>query len=89
MTKPNSGQLAGGQLATRTDLDQILGEIDDETAVAILSLNPSVVQIEEAGIWLEGTDDFLRRGDHPIDPIVSQILDLVATEDEEPPGPRV
>jgi hypothetical protein len=40
-------------------LHQILGDMDDSTAVAILALHPSVAQVEEARVWLNGGGDVL------------------------------
>ncbi len=48
MPKPNSRQLMRHQDATESDLHQILGDMDDSTALAILALHPSVAQLEEA-----------------------------------------
>jgi hypothetical protein len=42
MLKPNSEQEA-----TRSDFRQILGDLDDSTALAILALHPTVAQLEE------------------------------------------
>lgn len=83
MTKPNS-QAARDKKATHTDLRQILGDMDDETAVAILALDPTIAQIEEAGVWLSGADDVLGDQRRPFDAVVAQILDLVEVEDEDP-----
>lgn len=90
MTKPNSSS-RHTVLATQADLRQILGDMDDETAVAILILEPTVAQIEEAGVWLNGANDVLGKERRPFDAVVARILDLVEVEDPEPrtpaPGP--
>jgi hypothetical protein len=70
--------------ATRADLQQILGDMDDETAVTILALEPNVAQVEEAAVWLNGGDDVLGKERRPFDAVVAKIVDLVAIEDEEP-----
>ncbi len=88
MAKPNSGQSGRTEKATRTDLQQILGDMDDETVVAILALDPNVEQIEEAGVWLSGDEDLLGKEGRPFDTVVAQILDLVEIEDEEPSSPK-
>lgn len=87
MSKLNSGQGGNTQKATRDDLQHILGEMDDETALAILALDPNVAQVEEAGIWLGGGDEVLAKEHHPLDAVVAQILELVEIEEEEPPAP--
>jgi hypothetical protein len=88
MAKPNSGQSGNTQKATHSDLRHILGEMDDETAVAILALNPNVAQIEEVNVWLSGGEEVLAKEHRPVDAVVAKILDLVAVEDEEPPPAR-
>ena len=88
MATPNSGQAGAAHMATRADLQQILGDMDDETAVTILALHPSIAQIEEAGIWLNGGDEIAGRERRPFDAVVAQILDLVVIEEEEQPPPK-
>lgn len=87
MAKSDSSHSGRTEKATRTDLQQILGDMDDETAVAILALDPNVEQIEEVGVWLSGDEDILGKERRPVDTVVAQILDLVEIE-EEPPSPR-
>jgi hypothetical protein len=89
MPKPNSGYPLHGRSATGRDLHQILGDMDDSTAVAILALHPSVAQIEEARMWLQGEGDALGKDGRPLDGIVAQIFDMLAVaEDEQAPAPH-
>ena len=85
MLKPNSEQEA-----TRGDFRQILGDLDDSTAVAILALHPTVAQLEEARIWLDGGNDALGKGHRPLDGVVAQIFDILKVDEEESPpiGPK-
>ena len=53
MPKPSSGQPEHHQ-ATGSDLHQVLGDMDDSTAVAILALHPTVAQLEATRVWLNG-----------------------------------
>ncbi len=87
MAKSDNSHSGRTEKATRTDLQQILGDMDDETAVAILALDPNVEQIEEVGVWISGDEDILGKERRPVDTVVAQILDLVEIE-EEPPSPR-
>ena len=87
MAETGNGQSGRTDKATRADLQQILGDMDDETAVAILALDPNVAQIEEVGVWLGGDEDILGKERRPVDTVVARILDLVEIE-EEPPSPR-
>ncbi len=88
MLKPNSGQPMHGQEATGSDLHQILGDMDDSTAVAILALHPSVAQLEEARVWLNGAGDVLGKEHRPLDGVVAEIFDMLAAEQEEEPPPQ-
>jgi hypothetical protein len=78
MLKPNSGQEATGR-----DLQQILGDLDDSMVLAILALDPTVAQLEEARVRLNGQDDAL--GHRPLDSVVAEIFDMLNVEEEEPP----
>lgn len=88
MPKPNSGHPRHGEKATGQDLHQILGDMDDSTALAILGLHPSVAQIEEARIWLNGAGDVLGKEGRPLDGVVAQIFDMLRVEEEEPSPTR-
>ena len=59
------------------DLQHILGDVDDSTAVAILALRPSVAQLEEAQVWLSGAGDVLGKEHRPLDGVVAQIYDTL------------
>jgi len=72
------------QDATESDLHQILGDMDDSTALAILALHPSVAQLEEARVWLNGGGDILGKEHRPLDGVVAEIFDMLRVEDEEP-----
>jgi hypothetical protein len=88
MPKPDSGYPRHGMKATGKDLQQILGDMDDSTAVAILALHPSVAQVEEARIWLQGEGDTLGKEGRPLDGVVAQIFDMLAVAEDEPPVPH-
>ena len=85
MPKPNSGEAMRGEEATGSDLRQILGEMENGTAVAILALHPSVAQLEEARVWLNGAGDVLGKERRPLDGVVAQIFDMLSVEEEERP----
>jgi hypothetical protein len=85
MPKPKSGQPIRGQEAIGSDLHQILGEMDDSRAVAILALHPSVAQLEEARVWLNGGGDVLGKEHRPLDGVVAEIFDMLKVDEEELP----
>ena len=76
------------QDATGSDLHQILGDMDDSTAVDILALHPSVAQLEEARVWLNGGGDVLGKEHRPLDGAVAKIFDMLTADEEEPPPTR-
>ena len=85
MSKPHSGQPIRGQEATASNLRQILGDLDNGTAVAILALHPSIAQLEEARVWLDGAGDVLGKEHRPLDGVVAQIFDMLTVDEEERP----
>ena len=83
MPKSNSG---GTALATRQDIKGVLGDIDPAEMLAILSLQPTIADIEEASVWLAGDVDVFGAGE----PVKGVALDIVTilTENEEEEPPR-
>ena len=66
------------------DVRRILGSLDDDKVVAIIALQPTVTDLEEASLWLAGDTDVFGAG-QPLKPVAGQIVDiLTADEDEEP-----
>ena len=59
MRKPDP---AGTALATHDDIKGILGDIDSTEMLAMMSLRPTIADIEEASVWLEGDPDVFRAG---------------------------
>ena len=53
MNKPNSG----GKSATNVDVTGILGAIDSDKLLEVLSLHPTVAEVEEAAMWVSGDTD--------------------------------
>jgi hypothetical protein len=78
MLKPSPGQEATGR-----DLQQILRDVDDNMILAILALHPTVAQLEDVRVRLDGEDDVLRQ--RPIGGAVAEIFDMLKVNEEEPP----
>jgi hypothetical protein len=70
MPKPNSGQESKRVDATVSDVHHILGQTNDSTALAVLALHPSVAQLEEARVWLDGAGEVLGKAHRPLDGVV-------------------
>jgi hypothetical protein len=84
MRKPDTG---GTALATHSDIKGILGDIDSADMLAIMSLRPTIADLEKASVWLEGDADVFGAGE-PMKAVVSDIVTIL-TENEEEEPPRV
>ena len=82
MPKPNSG---GTALATHDDIQGILGNLDPAQMLAIMSLRPTVADIEEASVWLEGDTDVFGAAE-PIKGVASDIVTILTENEEEEPA---
>jgi hypothetical protein len=81
MPQSNSG---GTALATRDDVKGILGNLDPADMLAIMSLQPTIADIEEASLWLAGDADVFGAGE-PVKGVASDIVTILTeNEDEEP-----
>ncbi|MFZ3248090.1 MAG: hypothetical protein WB037_22815 [Pseudolabrys sp.] len=81
MQKPDTG---GNAVATDADITSILGNLDADKLLAILSLHPTVAEVEEASIWLSGDADVFD-ADEPIKGNASHIITILTAEEEEEP----
>jgi hypothetical protein len=73
------------QPATRDDVKNILGELDETKMLQIVELRPTVAELEAASIWLGGDPDVFEPGE-PLGGVASQIVTiLTADEEQEPP----
>ena len=82
MQKPDTG---GNAVATDADITSILGNLDADKLLAILSLHPTVAEVEEASIWLSGDADVFD-ADEPVKGNASHIITILTAEEEEEPG---
>ena len=84
MPRPNSG---GTALATHHDIKGILGDIDPAEMLAIMSLRPTIADIEEASVWLDGDPDVFGAGE-PVKGVASEIVTILTENEEEEESPR-
>ena len=82
MAKSNSG---GTALATHGDVKGILGNLDAADVVAIMSLQPTIADIEEASVWLAGDADVFGAGE-PIKGVAADIVTILTENEEEEPA---
>jgi hypothetical protein len=69
-------------LATHADVRGVLGDMDDAKMTAILTLRPTIVDIEEASIWLSGDRDVFGAG-QPLKDVPGQIVALLTADEDE------
>ena len=82
-----AARLAGDRVvASHQDVRKMLGDVDETKLIAIVELQPTVGEIEEAAVWLSGDRDIF--GPSPsLSGVPAQIVDiLTADEDEESSG---
>jgi hypothetical protein len=71
--------------ASHDDLRRLLGDIDEDKAIKILALNPTVAELEQVAMWATGEGDVLAKSGHPLTGLLAVILDIVTADEEEPP----
>lgn len=79
MDKLDSG---GTVAATDADITSILGPIDSEKVLEILSLHPTIAEVEEAAMWLSGDADVFG-ANVPVKGNASHIVTILTAEEEE------
>ena len=85
MQKSPSTEAAKREFATTDDVARILGNLDPTKMLPIMELRPTILDIEEASMWLAGDRDVFDPS-MPLQGIASQIVAiLTADEEEEPP----
>jgi hypothetical protein len=73
------------QLATTDDVKRVLGDLDSAKLLDIMTLRPTVLDVEEASMWLAGDPDVFGAG-QPLQPVAGEIVAiLTADQEEEPP----
>jgi len=81
MAQPAADAEKHSAVATRDD------GLDDGKMVAIMALKPTIVDVEEASMWLSGDADVFGPG-RPLKDVAAQVVALL-TADEEDDGSQV
>jgi len=71
--------------ATSDDIRRILGPLDDAKFIAIVNLRPTVVDVEQASLWLAGDADVFGTG-QPLKSVAGDIVAILTAGEEEEPG---
>ena len=76
-----------GALATADDIRRVLGTLDEAKLLDIVALRPTILDVEEASVWLAGDTDIFGAS-QPLKPVAGEIVAiLTAGEEEEEPRP--
>ena len=78
------GDSGGSAVATDADVTSILGNIDSDKLLEILSLRPTIAEVEEASMWLFGDADVFGANE-PVKGNASHIITILTAEEEEEP----
>ena len=82
MAKTDPGATA---FATPDDIKGVLGDLDQAQVLAIMSLRPTISDLEQASVWLDGDPDVFGAG-MAVQGVASEIVAILTeNEDEEPP----
>ena len=76
-------------MLNKSDLIHLVGDIDDARLVQILSLDPSVTDVEEAVLWAAGEADELAKEARALTGKAAAIFEILAADLEEEPPPPV
>jgi hypothetical protein len=80
MPKPDSGE--NPAVAKPEDIRNIFGAIDSEKLLAIMSLRPTIADVETASMWLAGNADVFGAGE-PVKGVASKIVTILTENEEE------
>ncbi len=72
--------------ATRQDVKDVLGNLDDEKLTAVLAAQPTIRDLEEAAVWLAGDRDVFGAGE-PLKGAASRIVTILTADEEDPTRP--
>ncbi len=75
-----------GTLATADDIRRILGALDDAELLDIVALRPTILEVEEASLWLAGDPDVFGAG-RPLQAVAGEIVAILTADEEEEPSP--
>ena len=74
-------------VAAADDVRRILGPLDEAKLLDIMALRPTVVDVEEASLWLAGDPDVFGAG-RTLQTAAGEIVAILTADDEEEPTPR-
>jgi len=82
MQKPDTADATRRGLATSDDVARVLGDLDPSKMLPILALRPTILDVEEASMWLAGDRDVFGPS-LPLQGVPSQIVTILTADAEE------
>ena len=73
-------------LASTDDVKRIIGDLDDAKLLDIMTLRPTVLDLEGASMCLAGDTDVFGAG-QPLQGVVGDIVAILTTDEEEKSPP--
>ncbi len=86
-TPMSAAAVAEPHPASADDVKRILGELDEVKLLDILALRPTVVDLEQASMWLAGDSDVFGPG-QPLPGVAGDIVAILTADEEEEQAPR-
>lgn len=84
-----TSQTAAASPVSLNELRAMGRDLDDEKLIAILNLQPTAAELEEAVAWASGDGDVLAKRGRPMTGTVAAIVEILTSdEDDEPPPVR-
>jgi hypothetical protein len=82
MQKTHATDAASRGIATSDDVARILGDLDPSKMLSIIALRPTILDVEEASMWLAGDRDVFGPG-LPLQGVPSEIIAILTADEEE------
>jgi len=82
MAKARVSEHLSDRSATADDIRTSFGALDEAKLLDILALQPTVVDVEEASLWLAGDPDVFGAG-RPLRPIAGEIVAILTADEED------
>lgn len=76
----------GDAPAAPDDIRRIIGVLDNAKLLDIMKLRPTILDVEEASLWLAGDTDIFGAG-RPLKPTAGEIVAILTADEEEEPRP--
>jgi hypothetical protein len=80
-----TGSNAGAR-ATTADIRRLFGDTSDQVVSEILSLQPTLADLEKAAQWVAGDRDLDQAEGQVLKGVSGEIVTLLAVEDDEDPA---